>query len=120
MQKTLLFPLILAAILLVAPALSGGQPPASTPPAAAEVKKPSAGPFHGKVVAVDTRARTIQIGKRTFLVTAESKITKNNKPARLEDAVVGEETGGYVKPNEAGKLVATTLRLGPKPVEKKP
>jgi hypothetical protein len=85
-------------------------------------KKPAAGPFHGKLAAVDQTAKTISVGKRTFLITSETKIKKEGKPATLQDGMVGEEVSGYVKPNDAGKLVATTVNFGPKPKtsEKKP
>lgn len=83
------------------------------------VKKPLPGPFHGKLVAVDKTAKTISVGKRTFQITSDSKITKGGKPAQLADGVVGEEVSGYVKPTETGKLVATTVHFGPK-MEPKP
>ena len=76
--------------------------------------KPKAGPFHGKLVAVDKVAKTITVGKRTFQITSETKIKKAGKPATLDDGVVGEEASGYVKPREDGKLMATTVNFGPK------
>jgi hypothetical protein len=76
--------------------------------------KPKAGPFHGKLVAVDKMGKTITVGKRTFLVTSDTKLKKAGTPATLDDAVVGEEVSGYVKPTEDGKLVATTVNFGPK------
>ena len=78
-------------------------------------KKPAAGPFHGNLAAVDQTGKTISVGKRTFQITSETKIKKEGKPATLKDGVVGEEVSGYVKPNDAGKLVATTVNFGPKP-----
>ena len=92
--------------------------PASEKPDAA-AKAPSAGPFHGKLAALDKSAKTITVGKRTFLVTAESKIHKAGRPAHLEDGVVGEPVSGYVKPTPDGKLVATTINFGPKSEAKK-
>ena len=84
--------------------------------AATEPQKPAkAGPFHGKLVAVDKVAKTITVGKRTFQITSESKLKKNGKPATLEAAVIGETASGYVKPSPDGKLVATTVNFGPKP-----
>jgi hypothetical protein len=77
-------------------------------------KKNVAGPFHSKLVAVDKAGKTITVGKRTFLITSESKLNKAGKPATIDDAVVGEEVSGYVKPNEEGKLVATKVNFGPK------
>jgi hypothetical protein len=62
-------------------------------------KKATSGPFHGKLAALDKSAKTIK---------------RADKPATLEDAVVGEEVSGYVKANDSGQLVATTLNLGPK------
>jgi hypothetical protein len=78
-------------------------------------KKSSAGPFHGKLAAMDKIAKTITVGKRTFQITSETKIKKAGKFATLEDGVVGEDVSGYVKPSAAdGKLVATTVNFGPK------
>lgn len=72
-------------------------------------------PFHGKLVAVDKMAKTITVGKSTYQITSETKIMKAGKPATLSDGVVGEEVSGYLKPDEAGKLVASSLTFGPKP-----
>ncbi len=77
-------------------------------------KTPKAGPFHGRLVAVDKTAKTITVGKRTFLISSETKIKKGGKPATLDEGVVGEEVSGYVKPKADGKLVATTVNFGPK------
>jgi hypothetical protein len=77
-------------------------------------KKPVAGPFHGKLAALDKTAKMITVGKRTFQVTSETKIHKAGKPATFEEGVVGEEVSGYVKPTDDGKLVATTVNFGPK------
>lgn len=72
-------------------------------------------PFHGKLAAVDKMAKTITVGKSTYQITSETKIMKAGKPATLSDGVVGEEVSGYVKPDDAGKLVASSLNFGPKP-----
>ena len=92
---------------------------AGTPSATAPAKKPSAGPFHGKLGAVHLEAKTIQVGKRTFHITGETKLYKGGKPATLAEAVVGEVVSGYVKPTDDGKLWATTVNLGPKPAPAK-
>jgi hypothetical protein len=78
------------------------------------VKKALPGPFHGKLAALDKTAKTITVGKRTFQITGDTKITKAGKPALLESGVVGEEVSGYVKPLDNGKLLATTVHFGPK------
>lgn len=78
-------------------------------------KKRSAHPFRGKLAGLDRTAKSIQIGKSTYYVTPETRITKGGKPATFEDGVIGEEAGGYAKPGAGGKMLATSLRLGPKP-----
>ena len=104
---------------LSARAQNTNQPTAKKPTADSsetpkKEKKAGAGPFHGKLVAVDKLAKTITVGKRTFQVTSETKIKKTGKPATLSDGVVGEPVSGYVKPAADGKLVATTVNFGPK------
>ena len=111
---------VLSVVLLCAPLqllAQDSKAKAPKPPAEnkeSTAKKPSAGPFHGKLAALDKAAKTITVGKRTFQITAETKINKAGKAATMEDAVVGEEVSGYVKPDEHGKLVATKVNLGPK------
>lgn len=77
-------------------------------------KSAKAGPFKGKLAAIDKVSKTISVGKRTFQITSETKIKKAGKPATLEDGVVGETVSGYVKPGADGKLNATTVNFGPK------
>jgi hypothetical protein len=85
--------------------------PATTAPA----KKQTAGPFHGRLKAIDRTAGTIAMGTRTFHVTGSTKITKDGKPATLAEGAVGEMVSGYFKTSEDGKLTLSTLRFGPKP-----
>src|SRR6266568_4677319 len=115
---------LLAAAVAVAPA----QLQAQTTNKHAATKKPAAEktdatakkghPFHGRLAAVDKAAKTITIGKSTYYITSDTKIKKADKPATLEDGVVGEEVGGYAKPGDGGKMVASSLTLGPKTVGK--
>ena len=77
-------------------------------------KKKAAHPFHGKLAAVDKIAKTIQVGESTYQITSDTKITKAGKPAILDDGVVGEDVGGYVKPTADGKMAAVSVRFGPK------
>src|SRR6266700_3328681 len=127
-QSTIMINLLLKTVLLSLLAAVIASPPAqavaqSAEKAATEKKEPAAkkqtaGPFHGKLAGVDKTAKTITIGKRTFQITSESKISKAGKPATLETAVVGEEVSGYIKTGDDGKLVATTVHFGPKPETK--
>jgi hypothetical protein len=81
-------------------------------------KKKSAHPFHGNLAAVDKTAKTIKLGESVYQVTSETKITKDGKPATLDDGVVGEPVSGYAKPTDDGKMAATTVRFGAKAEDK--
>ena len=119
--------LVLTAILGstgLAPVSMAADAAAKEQPAKAEKeKKRRAYPFHGKLGALDKKAKSITLhGKeksRTFYLTEKTKIQKNGKPATLEDAVIGEEVAGSVLPDENGKLMLNRLRIGPKPEKKK-
>jgi hypothetical protein len=74
---------------------------------------------NGKIASVDTAAKSVKVGERTFHVTANTKITKAGKPATLDEAKVGDEVGISYREAEGGKLELVSLRVGPKP-EKKP
>ena len=72
-------------------------------------------PFRGKVSAVDKTKKTVTLeGKekgRTFQITSATKITKEGKPALLDDVIVGQTIGGLAKEN-AGKWEIVTLSVG--------
>ena len=72
-------------------------------------------PFHGKLKAVDKVAKTISVGEMTLQVTSATLITKGDKPATLEDGVVGEDASGSYLKGEDGKLTVSKLRFGAKP-----
>lgn len=72
-------------------------------------------PFNGKIAAVDKQAKTIKVGERVFQVTATTRITKDGKEAKLDDAKVGEEVGGAYREGDDKKLNLVSLRIGPKP-----
>jgi hypothetical protein len=110
--KVTLFSLIAAALVAV-PAITRADDTSTNAPAAAPVKKHGA-PFHGKIAAVDTAAMSITVGEMTIDVTSETKIMKNGQPATLSDLTVGDMAGGYYKKDDAGKMTATTLRVGAK------
>ena len=101
-------------------AASVSKSPQATNETAKSPKQPVAGPFHGKLLAVDLSAKTISVGKRTFQITSETRIKKAGKSAILSEGVVGEPVSGYVKPGENGKWNAVSVNFGPKPEETKP
>jgi hypothetical protein len=81
-------------------------------------KKAGGHPFHGKLAELNKTAKTITVGKSVIQITSETKIKKADKPATLEDGVVGEPVSGYVKPNADGKAIATSVAFGAKPDSK--
>jgi hypothetical protein len=97
----------------------------SSSPAAETVEKENKFvrvPFRGKVASIDKQEMTLSLEgkekKRVIHVTAQTKITKAGAPAKLSDAVVGEEIGGLLQRVENGKEEALSLRLGEKPATK--
>lgn len=82
--------------------------------APAKPKKHEGLVFRGTVSAIDAKAMTLTVEKRTFVVTAETKVTKDGQPATLTDGVVGEPVAGAYKKADDGKLTATTVHFGAK------
>jgi len=80
----------------------------------AATKSKGAHPFRGKLASVDKVAKTIKVGESVYQITSETKITKDGKPAVLEDGVVGEPVTGYVRPTADGKMAARTVHFGAK------
>ena len=108
-----------ATAILVVPALTRAQditnaPAAAKVPAAKKHTATSSAtlPFRGTVTAMDTNAMTLTVEKRTFNMTSETIVTKDDKPAVLADGVVGEPVRGAYKKNADGKLNAVTIRFG--------
>jgi hypothetical protein len=69
-------------------------------------------PIHGKVAAVDSAAMTITVGETTIVVTSETKISKDGKPATLSDIAVGDNVVATGKKDESGKFTATKIADG--------
>ncbi len=111
---------VLSAAMLITPSIvlaKDTNAPALEKKAAKEAKpgKNAKLPFHGKLKAVDKAAKTISVGEMTLQITSATLITKGDKPATLEDGVVGEDASGSYLKGEDGKLTAAKLRFGPKP-----
>lgn len=71
-------------------------------------------PYRGKVAAVDKGSHSFTVGKRTFFLTAETKLWKNSQSVRLDQLSIGEwVTGSYTRRTD-GKLVAATVYVGGK------
>lgn len=80
-------------------------------------------PFRGKVGAIDKEKKTITIlGKekgRVLYLSDKTKIVKGGKPAKLEDAAVGDQIAGRLSKTSDGKEMLVSLRIGPKPASTK-
>ena len=63
---------------------------------------------------MDNTAKTLTVGNLVIQVTSETKIMSKDKPATLQDAVVGEPVSGRYTKNEEGKLTALSIHLGAK------
>jgi hypothetical protein len=91
---------------------------------AAKAEKKKQVPFRGKVSAVDKVAKTVALeGKekqRVFQITSATKITKDGKPAVLDNINAGDSVGGLARENAAGKLEIITLNVGAKAGKAKP
>lgn len=111
---------LLAAVIALAPGQSFAQEkqPEKAKSAASEKAAPKgerALPFRGKVGAINKTAKTVTVGERVFHITADTRIIKGGKPAKLEDGVIGDEIGGSYRKAQDGKLVAAMVRFGPVP-----
>lgn len=84
-----------------------------------EKAKPAVTPFHGKLKAIDKTAKTITVGEHTIQITSETKITKDGKPATLDEGVTDEMVAGAYKKADDGTLHATSIRFGAKAEEPK-
>ncbi len=106
-----LFTSAILAMALVGTTCSTWAQDSDVPVAKEKASKKGTGPFNGKVAAVDTAAKSVTIGKRTFKITSETKVTNGS----LAAANVGDKVGGAFKTADDGSLVATTIWFGSKP-----
>lgn len=113
MQKLFLTLIVAVSAFCLAGPIHAADKPEKAP--AEKSEKQATPPFNGKIAAVDVTAKTITIGKRTFLVTPASKVMKDGKTATLADAKVGDQVGGQYREAPDGKLEVLSLRIGPKP-----
>jgi hypothetical protein len=121
--KTLLITTVLTGIAIIAPTTLSAKEKQSTSPnlnatASAEaspaLNKTRAFPYHGKVASIDASARTFTIGKRTFGITNDTKITKDGATATISDITSGQMVGGSYWKKDDGTLEARTVKIGSK------
>jgi hypothetical protein len=119
--KTLILTLLASAIIAV-PAVSRAQDNSTNALATsgqstnAPVKPKKRGSLvvSGNASEVDTNAMTLTVGKHTFDITSETRITKNGKPAILSDIAAGDKVGVAYKQTADGKFNAATINDGKK------
>jgi hypothetical protein len=70
--------------------------------------------FYGPITAVDAKSMTFTIGDQTFSVIGETNMTKDDRAATIDDAVVGEPARGTYTKASDGKLNVTKVRFGKK------
>jgi Cu/Ag efflux protein CusF len=118
--KIALLGLVTAAFVAL-PTLSRAEdkPAVAAPEQTAPAPKKNGLPFKGKVVSVDATASTLTVASLTLNVSDATKISKDGKKAKLTDLKEGETVSGYYKKDDAGKLNATTIRVGQKGAKKK-
>ncbi len=86
-------------------------------------KKRDTFPYYGAIGKLDAKAMTFTIaGKnstRTFHLTAQSKITRDKKPARLSDFKAGDQVSGSCKKAEdKGEGHYAVMSMNPRPAKK--
>lgn len=113
---------LVAAALTFTPTISRAQDATTNTPSATP-KKTGPIPFQGKVVAVDTAAQTLTVGKRTLTITPTTKflnVTNTTATVTLADLTVGEAVTGSYKTAADGKtLNAYSVHIGGKAKHKK-
>lgn len=87
-----------------------------------EAKKTDHLPLYGEIVSITDKLLTVKGGKdkpnREFVIDAETKITKDEKPATVKDAKEGQWVGGSYKKGEK-ENVLLSLNLSAKQKEEK-
>ncbi|MEP7249652.1 MAG: DUF5666 domain-containing protein [Spartobacteria bacterium] len=106
----------LAALILGAPSSAPAKEKKTETATASEspMAKPRAIAYHGKVASIDASAKTFTIGKRTFVVTDKTQITKEGASATMADIAVGEKASGSYWKKDDGTLEAKSVKLGAK------
>jgi len=78
-------------------------------------KLPQGMPFYGKLGAIDKSAQTISLDgkekKRIFYITPSTRVHRDKRPATVDDLVVGQWVGGFVRPDPNGRPTVVTLNL---------
>jgi len=117
MKKTILLVVVLTLVAFVSGAVAAAPPKAATT-APAKMEK-----FSGEVKNVDAMAKSIVVAKekveKSFVVTAETKITKGKEALKFEDLKAGMNVAIEYK-KDGDKMIAVTIKVStPKAAPKK-
>ena len=120
MKKTILLVVMVTLVAFVSGAIAADAPKAATTaPAPAKVEK-----FSGDIKNVDATAKSIVVAgkgkvEKSFVVNAETKITKGKEALKLEDLKAGINVAVEYK-KDGDKNIAAAIKLPtPKPATKK-
>jgi hypothetical protein len=104
-----------ALLLLAVSTFYSGAADTKTSTNAAKPKLPAGMPIYGKVGAIDKGAGTITLQStqkaRIFYVTAQTRVHRDGRPAKLDEVVIGQWIGGYARPDAEGRSTLSTLNL---------
>ena len=127
MKKTILLVVMLSLVAFVSGAIAAAPPKAATtapaPAAAATTAPAKLEKFNGDIKNVDAIAKSIVVAKgkveNTFVVTADTKITKGKEALKFEDLKAGLHVGIEYK-KDMDKMIAGTIKVStPKAAPKK-
>jgi Cu/Ag efflux protein CusF len=127
MKKTILLVVMLSLVAFVSGAIAAAPPKAATtapaPAAPAATAPAKMEKFSGEVKNVDAMAKSIVVAKekveKTFVVTADTKITKGKEALKFEDLKAGLQVAIEYK-KEMDKMIAVTIKVStPKAAPKK-
>jgi len=118
MKKAILLVVLLTLVAFVSGAIAAAPPKAAgttpAPAAPASTMPVKLEKFTGDIKSVDAMAKSIVVAKakeeKTFVVTADTKITKGKETLKFEDLKAGMNTVlEYKKDGE--KLIAATIKV---------
>jgi len=75
--------------------------------------------FSGKIEELNVEAKWLKVAKLTYQIDEKTKLVNQDKDIKLADLKVGTDIHGLAKKAEDGKLVATIVKVGPRPHEDK-
>jgi len=117
MKKSVLLVVLLTLVAFVSGAIAAAPPKAETTPvraAPATTAPAKLEKFSGTIESVDAMAKSIVVAKgkeeKTFVVTADTKITKGKDALKFEDLKAGMNIANEYK-KEMDKMIAVTIKV---------